>query len=634
MKVWKITLLGVMLTLVPSNTSAQDDRAAITGTITDQSQAAMPDVTVGITSKSKGFHRDAKTNDAGVYSIPGLLVGEYQVTIHKDGFRTEEYPEFTLVVGQTRTINAQLQIASSSQQVQVEAETPALDTASSKVSGVIGSAQVANLPLNGRAWTSLMALVPGAIDSGGGTQKSIRFSGRGADDNNYRFDGVDATGISNQAPNASYRLQISTEAIAEFKVDTALYGAETGGMSGGQVEVISKSGTNNFHGSAFEYIRNNVTSARGPIGPSAVPPLRLNQYGGSAGGAIVKDRTFFFVAYEGLQQRASTPLIGSVPSNGLRATILAQSPALAPIVNAYPIGNRTLSPNVSYYVSTGGISNSENSGLIRIDHRISDSTNFFARYNIDAVALAGPSGVLLDRVLTDASPLNGSLNLSHVFSPTMYNMVQLGVNRVHTTNTIDSHLYDTAKIYNAVVVPGLTKLNEGSTAVKSPTTYSLKDDFTWTHGEHTLQAGVEIKRVLYNYSQVAETDLSYATIANFALNKLDQVNLIGGVPTHGLDKTMDFGYIQDAWKARTNFTLTIGLRYEFFNRFHEIYGRDIPFDLNTCGGFCRVGGNSPTPLPTMSSLASALPGLPMCSTIEWSFAPASASIRAKDSWAI
>ncbi len=440
-----------------------------------------------------------------------------------------------------------------------------------------------------------MALVPGAIDSGGGTQKSIRFSGRGADDNNYRFDGVDATGISNQAPNASYRLQISTEAIAEFKVDTALYGAETGGTSGGQVEVISKSGANNFHGSAFEYLRNNVTSARGPIGPSAVPPLRLNQYGGSAGGAIVKDRTFFFVAYEGLQQRASTPLIGSVPSDSLRATILAQSRP-SPIVNAYPIGNRALSPNVSYYVSTGGIGNSENSGLIRIDHRISDSTNFFARYNIDRVSLAGPSGVLLDRALTDAAPLNGSLNLSHVFSPTMYNMVQLGVNRVHTTSTTDSHLYETAKIYNAVVVPGLTKLNEGSTAVKSPTTYSLKDDFTWTHGEHTLQAGAEIKRVLYNYSQVAETDLSYATIANFALNKLDQVNLIGGVPTHGLDKTMYFGYIQDAWKARTNFTLTIGLRYEFFNRFHEIYGRDIPFDLNTCGGFCPVGGEFTYPV--------------------------------------
>jgi hypothetical protein len=596
MKLWKITLLGVMLTLVSLDTAAQDDRAAVTGTITDQSQAAIPDVTVDITSKSKGFHRDTRTNDAGVYSIPGLLVGEYQVTIHKEGFRTEQYPEFTLLVGQTRTINAQLQVASSSQQIQVEEETPALDTASSKVGGVIGSAQVANLPLNGRAWTSLMALVPGAIDSGGGTQKSIRFAGRGADDNNYRFDGVDATGISNQAPNASYRLQISTEAIAEFRVDTALYGAETGGTSGGQVEVISKSGTNNFHGSAFEYIRNNVTSARGPIGPSAVPPLRLNQYGGSAGGPIIKNRTFFFLAYEGLQQRASTPLIGNVPSDSLRATTLAQSPALAPIINAYPIGNQAFTPTVSHYVSTGGISNGENSGLIRIDHRISDSTNFFARYNIDVVALAAPSGVLLDRALTDAAPMNGSLNLSHVFSPTMYNMVQLGVNRIHTLNTTDGHLYDTAKIYNSVVVPGLTKLNQASTAVKSPTTYSLKDDFTWTHGAHTLQAGVEIRRVLFNYSQVAETGLSYSSIPNFYLNKLDQVNLIGGVPTHGLQKTMYFGYIQDAWKARPNFTLTIGLRYEFFNRFHEIYGRDIPFDLNTCGGFCPVGGEFTYPV--------------------------------------
>lgn len=160
-------------------------------------------------------------------------------------------------------------------------------------------------------------------------------------------------------------------------MDTALYGAETGGTSGGQVEVISKSGSNVFHGSAFEYIRNNVISSRGPFDPSTLPPLRLNQYGGSVGGAIVKDRTFFFAAYEGLQQRSQTTLIGNVPSNSFRAQVLAQSPVLAPIINSFPVGNRIVSGNVSQYVSAGSISNSENSGLIRIDHRISDNTHFF-----------------------------------------------------------------------------------------------------------------------------------------------------------------------------------------------------------------------------------------------------------------
>src|SRR5262249_41891220 len=150
----------------------------------------------------------------------------------------------------------------------------------------------------------------GRIDSGGGTQKTIRFAGRGADDNNFRFDGVDATAISNQAPNASFRLQISTESIAEFKIDTALFGADTGGTAGGQVEVISKAGSNAFHGSAFEYIRNDKLNSRSPFDPSTLPPLRLNQYGGSLGGPVWRNRTFFFLAYEGLKQRVSNTLIG------------------------------------------------------------------------------------------------------------------------------------------------------------------------------------------------------------------------------------------------------------------------------------------------------------------------------------
>ena len=237
---------------------------------------------------------------------------------------------------------------------------------------MIDSNQVSELPINGRAWTALMLLVPGAMDAGGGTQKSIRFAARGGDDNNFRFDGLDATGISNQAPNTATRLQISTEAIAEFKVDTMLYGADTGGTAGGQVEAISKSGSNGFHGSGFEYLRNNVLNTRGPFDGSTLPPLRLNQFGSTLGGHIIKNRTFFFVAYEGLRQRLGTTLIGNVPSDAFRATVLAQSPAVAPIINAFPLGNRALSSTTSQFVSVADLSSNEDSALIRIDHRFSD----------------------------------------------------------------------------------------------------------------------------------------------------------------------------------------------------------------------------------------------------------------------
>lgn len=575
---------------------AQEERATVTGTVTDASKSPISGVSVAIESKATGYHRVVMTNDSGSYSIPGLLVGFYELTISKAGFRTEQFQSFELVVGQVRTINPQMQIASSTQEVSVSAETSPLEQSSSTVGGVIDSAQVANLPLNGRAWTSLMALVPGAIDSGGGTQKSIRFAGRGNDDNNFRFDGLDATGISNQAPNASFRLQISSEAIAEFKVDTMLYAADTGGTNGGQVEVISKSGSNNFHGSAFEYIRNDAISARGPFDPATLPPLRLNQYGASAGGAIIRNRTFFFLAYEGLRQSVGATLIGNVPSDSFRAAVLAQSPALALIIKSFPVGNHPLSANVSQFYSTGSLTTDEDSGIIRIDHRISDSTNFFARYNIDQVQLSSPSGHLLDKTVTSSAPMNGTLNLSHVFSPTVFNVIQVGANRIHTVQATDSNLFDQTHIFNSVSIPGFEKLNQASNAIKSPTTYSLKDDFSWIRGAHSMKAGIEIKRVLFNYSQASENALVFSSLPNFQTNILDQVNLIGGVPMHGLDKTMYFGYIEDAWKLQPNFTFNLGLRYEFFNVFSEDHGRDLPFDLATCGGFCPQGSQFTFPV--------------------------------------
>ncbi len=585
--------LSVVLSLVSLFASvclAQEDRAVITGSVTDPSKAAVAGAMVTIDSKATGFHREVKTNDAGAYVIPGLLVGVYELHIAMNGFETQDYSAIELVVGQIRTINSQMQIAASTQQVQVVAEAQVLDQSTAKVGGVIDSEQVSELPINGRAWTALMALVPGAMDSGGGTQKSIRFAGRGGDDNNFRFDGIDATGISNQAPNTSTRLQISTEAIAEFKVDTMLYGADTGGTNGGQVEAISKSGSNDFHGSAFEYLRNDALNTRGPFDGSTLPPLRLNQFGSNLGGRIIKNRTFFFVAYEGLRQRLGTTLIGNVPSDSFRAAVLAQSPALAPILNSYPEGNRTLSSTTSQYVSVASLSSNEDSGLIRIDHRISDSTNFYARYNIDQVFLAAPSGNLLDHSQTSTAPMNGAMTLSHSFSPSMFNVTQIGINRIWALSHTDSHFFDVTGIFNSVSIPGFEPLNQKADSVKAPTTYTLKDDFTLIRGAHTLKFGAEIKHVAYNYSQMSQNALVYASLAGFQANQLDQVNLLGGVPMHGLLKTEYFGYAQDTWKARPELTINIGLRYEFFNAFHEQYGRDLPFDPATCpGGYCPQG---------------------------------------------
>ena len=568
---------------------SQQDKAVLTGTATDASGGVVSGALVEVTSPSNGFVRKLITNETGTYYVPGLPVGIYELLVRKEGFRAERFTDVQLAVGQTRTLNVQLAVSNNSQEVTVEAAAEPLEQTSAEVGGALASQQVGNLPVNGRSWTSLMALVPGAIDSGGSKSNTIRFAGRGTDDNNFRFDGLDASGISAQSPNASLRLQISTEAIAEFRVDSALYGADTGGTAGGQVEVISKSGSNEFHGGVFEYIRNNVFDARTPFDPHVLPPLRLNQYGATFGGPIVKDKLFFFAAYEGLRQRQQTTLIGTVPSDSFRAAALKQSPALAPLLAAFPEGTSSLSANVDQRNALASNAGNEDSGMIRVDYRVSDATTIFGRFNIDNVLLSGPSGTLRDLSQTIGAPLNGSIQLLHVFSPAMFNQLQLGVNRNKTTGHTESALFDTSHIFNSLAVAGFTKLSQASDSVKAPTSYSVLDNWSLIRGRHTIKAGVEIKQVNYNYSQASENALVYTTAADFLNNKLGQVNLIGGVPMHGLHKTMAFGYVLDQWKIKPNLTVNLGLRYEFFNRFHEIYGRDLPFDPTTCGGPCPAG---------------------------------------------
>jgi hypothetical protein len=200
-----------------------------------------------------------------------------------------------------------------------------MESTSAVVGTVIGGEQVREIPLNGRHWASLMALAPGAINTGEGNQQSIRFVGRARDDNNWTFDGLDATGVKDPRQEAALRLVISTDAIAEFRVNSTLYSAESGSGAGGQINIVSKSGSNEFHGSLFEFLRNDKMDARNPFDTSK-QPFRLNQFGGNLGGPIIKNRTFFFANYEGLRQRVSQTFRNDVPSAAFRER--ATTPAI------------------------------------------------------------------------------------------------------------------------------------------------------------------------------------------------------------------------------------------------------------------------------------------------------------------
>jgi carboxypeptidase family protein len=319
--------------------AAQVDRATINGTVTDTSGAVVPHAKIVVVAPATGFHRETTAGATGGYNVPGLPIGTYDVTVSHAGFETAELKGLTLSVGEVRTFDARLGVGAVTTQVEVKDAAVEVNRTSAEIGGVIGAQQVRSIPLNGRNWADLMALAPGAIDagSGGGSdQRDIRFSGRSRDDNNYTFDGIDNTGVQEQAQKSDTRLGVSMDAVAEFRVNSAVYTAESGAGGGGQINVVSKSGSNAFHGTGFEFYRNDKMNARGPFGAATLPALTQNQFGGNVGGPIVKNRSFFFANYEAFRQDTSSTPLGFVPSASFRQRVLAASPALAPILNAYP----------------------------------------------------------------------------------------------------------------------------------------------------------------------------------------------------------------------------------------------------------------------------------------------------------
>jgi hypothetical protein len=448
----------------------------------------------------------------------------------------------------------------------------------------------------------LTALVPTAIDTAGGpgagNQRSIRYAGRGRDDNNYTYDGVDATYIINQSQLYFVRASIPLDTIEEMRVDPILSTAQVGQSGGGQVAAASASGTNQFHGDAYDFLRNSAFDATDPIdslNPGHQPPFHLNQYGGSIGGPIIRNKAFFFAAYEGYQQDLGQTLVGYVPSAAYRAQVLSKSPALEQVVDGYPTGqNSTTNPNVSQWVGQGNQIGTENSGMFRVDYNFSDTTNLFWRANIDEadyhIPYSPSSGQYLDETEELTSyPVNTVITLNHAFSPTILTDFKFGYNR---GTTYAHFLNPTGQLY-AISVAGLTSLNNGRVSTGVGNAFSWIGDVTAVKGRNVIKGGIQVRRVQMNQGSSAFGTITYSTLPTFTTNQPSKASLTGEYPVNGLRKTQFFGYIQDEFKWKPTFTLNLGLRYSYFGVFHEVQGRGNPFDFATCGpqGYCGVGAS-------------------------------------------
>ncbi len=596
--------LGALLVLLclVSTSWAQWASSGLTGTVSDLSGHGVAGVEVKALQNATGLERKAVSSGEGAYYFPKLPVGTYTITFARQEFQSQRFENVVQKLEETRILNVTLKVAGPTEQVQVQASPESLDQTNNTLNTSIARKQVQELPLNGQNWATLTALVPTAVDTsagpGAGNQRSIRYAGRGRDDNNYTYDGVDATYIVNQSQPYYVRAAIPLDTIEEVRVLPILSTAQTGATGGGQVGAASPSGTNQFHGDVYDFLRNSAFDATDPIdslNPNHQPLFHLNQFGGALGGPIVRDKLFFFAAYEGYQQDLGQTLIGYVPSAAFRSQLLAKSPELAPIIDAYPLGqNPTNNPNVSQFVGQGSQRGEENSGMFRLDYRFSDATSLYFRANIDEADYVLPyspsSGQYLDEQeeLT-SSPVNSVIALTHIFSPTLINDFKFGFNRGTGDTT---YLNQTGSLY-AISVTGLTSLNNGRVSTNVANSFSWLDDLTWVKGRNVIKTGVEIRRIQMNQGSSSYGTISYNSLTKFENNQAYKASITGEYPINGLRKTQFYGYVQDEFKWRPNFTLNLGVRYSYFGIFHEVQGRGNPFDFATCGpqGYCGVGAS-------------------------------------------
>ncbi|HYA61929.1 MAG TPA: TonB-dependent receptor [Candidatus Sulfotelmatobacter sp.] len=601
---------------------AQVDRAVLEGTVKDSSGGTIAAADVKILRVATGITEEQHTNSAGYYRFPGVSVGHYTVTVSNSGFKTKVIEGVPLEVGETRTLDIALEVGVVSEKIEISASEDPPERSSAESSAVIGELQIENLPLNGRNWANLTRLAPWAQDDGGGDQRTIRFAGRGRDDNTFSYDGVDATGIQEQAQKAEVRLQISPDAIAEYRVSSALYDAEYGSQSGGQVDVVTKSGTNEYHGSVYGYFRNSDFDARNfndfdINGNAFLPPFRMGQYGLTFGGPIVKTKAFFFLNYEGLRQYQQVTTVAAVPDPTVQQAALSgpQGANLCPIIQAYPWRQSAVStlqtfgctpkfvyPDTAFAYNCPDPTNClgtgfdnfthqgksiihEDTWLARFDYKFSDATTFYARAQRDVAFARSPNGNLFDQNDTNNHPANYVLALQHLFSSNLMNEFKFGVNRAPFHNPVIPGLIDIS-----LSTANFESLNNSQTDNEVGTTYSYIDNLSWTHGRHTLKTGIEVKRVQLNQGKTESLSVSLKGGAgdntSLILNQVSFIDYTTSWDGHALRRTFVMPYVQDEWKVTPTLTVNAGLRWDFYSPVTEAHDRVKIFDLTGCHGYC------------------------------------------------
>lgn len=610
MRIGKICLVLACVLALASGAHvlwAQTTTATLEGVVKDTTGAILPGATIRVKSIETGISRTLLTDDAGRYRIPGLAPGNYEIQAELTGFQTALIKSINLVVGQHATVDVVLKVGELTEVVEVVGAVPLVETATSSLYGLVDEKKIVDLPLNGRSFDQLAVLQPGAMYVPVATQGAV-FGGRGRkmsvggarpNQNLFLMDGTDINDFFNSTPGSIGGQLLGVETVKEFTVLTDNYTAEFGRTAGGVVNAVTKSGTNDFHGSAFEFHRNSALDAKNffdsPDEP--IPPFKRNQFGFTIGGPIKKDRTFFFGAYEGFRERLGRTLIATVPTaEARRGNIPGQSPiavdpAVVPYLNLYPLPNGRIFPNgTGEFIFFRTEPTNEDFFQIRIDHKISGSDTFFARYTFDDAndEKAFPSPIAIER----DSSRNQYLTLEEkkIFSPQWLNIFRFGFNRSRMAAandfapgvSIPSGLeFIPGRPLGMISVGGMTTLG-GNTIFPIQylqNLFEFSDDVNYSKGRHSLKLGFNFKRFQYNTLQdfFREGQFIFNNLRDFLQAR---AFLFAGAslrsdPIRAIRLSLIGAYLQDDFKLSPRLTLNLGLRFESYTTPTEANGKMV-----------------------------------------------------------
>jgi hypothetical protein len=617
--------LVVLLALSLSPAAAQVS-ASLSGTVTDPSGAAIPSAKVTAQSLEFGFQRSSLTDSTGHFELRFLGIGSYQVDVMKDGFSREVRTGIHLAVDQDANLDFQLRIGASNQQITVNGDAPMVDASTSDISGLVAGEQIESLPLNGRSYDLLLTLNPGVVNftsaktggigvSNSTTGNNFAVSGNRPQQNLFLLNGVEFTGAAenNMQPGGTSQLLLGVDAVREFNVLRNIYSAEYGKRPGAQVAIVTQGGSNQIHGSLYEFVRNNDLDARNFFDGRSVPGFQRNQFGAALGAPIKKDKTFLFANFEGLQQHLHQTGVDLVPDNNARngylpCKLVTPAPKPCPasglefvgvsrLISAWPVPT-TGAPDF------GGISEAFNNplqtirddfGTSRMDHIFSQKDTLNAVYTIDDSADFTPTSTNL--YSTDVESLReqvASLSETHVFGPSLINQGTAGFSRAGyfftgeptpatPAATLPGFLFGDpvgaivvggSAASNPTAQLGLAGSNNGSNLRVARNLFTYEDRVSLTKGRHELTLGGWLQRVQSNET-LALSQYGQATFTSLQtlLQGVASSLLYDPAPTEVYWRSwLGAWYVEDKIRLGSRLTLSLGFRGESSSGWNEAHG--------------------------------------------------------------